>query len=223
MPEIEQQLSSWPPSPIVDNAATVTDALGGYRPLAPRVGIIAALVWGGVAIQAMAVGSTVLAFLSTGSAYLAVAVNVFYVVIFAITGILYLVWLRDAVANVYSLDPIGRIMSRVGAAVDYFLPIACLFRPYQTMRELWLRTCAEADLDDGHRLIKWWWALWIISNAISSVLGIVVSTDPTNAALAAGGGTIDFAISTVAALFFVKVVTEVSKRQDARYAMAKRD
>ena len=48
----------------------------------------------------------------------------------------------------------------------FFIPIANLFKPYQAVREMWLVARRGRS---GTALLKSWWALWLVSAALSQI------------------------------------------------------
>jgi hypothetical protein len=44
----------------------------------------------------------------------------------------------------------------------YFIPIACLFKPYQAMKEIW--EISHKNQSGTSSTLGLWWALWLISN-----------------------------------------------------------
>ena len=53
----------------------------------------------------------------------------------------------------------------------FAVPIACLFKPFQGMRELWNASHGERHYAEGSPLVATWWALWLISSLVNSVTG----------------------------------------------------
>jgi hypothetical protein len=90
-------------------------------------------------------------------------------------------WIYRTNANAHSL---GADMSFTpGWAVGwFFIPVACLFMPFQAVREVW----DESHLLAGRHeevessLVGWWWGLWIASTIISN-LTVIFGGDAPNA------------------------------------------
>jgi hypothetical protein len=100
---------------------------------------------------------TVLSFeLLTGLIYLVQSV------LFIVLAIIFLRWIYRTNKNLHVLSS-WRMRFTPGWAVGwYFIPIANLFKPYQTMKEIW--QVSHSDDDPGHHLLViLWWFVWIIS------------------------------------------------------------
>ena len=117
------------------------------------------------------------------------AIGVFQVLIFLITATCFLIWVHRAYK---SLQDLGRPSDRFspGWAVGYwFIPFINLVRPYQIMKELWLRSAERPAADrtetpmfktleeKAPSLIGWWWGVWLISG----ILGRVVMSEARSA------------------------------------------
>jgi len=101
-------------------------------------------------------------------------VAIVYLVVFLITGITFLVWQYRACKVSRSLGAHGLKYSPGWAVAYYFIPILCVFRPYQVMRETWQVSLNPRDWDfqPGTPLLGWWWALWLLSGFVSNLGGL---------------------------------------------------
>ena len=94
---------------------------------------------------------------------LVVASAVVWLVLFAVTGIVWCVWQHRAQRNAIELAD-GKLEFTPGWAVGWwFVPFANLVKPFQTVRELWK---ASHGGDNGRvvatwSVIGWWWGLWL--------------------------------------------------------------
>jgi hypothetical protein len=98
------------------------------------------------------------------------------VVLYVVTGIGWFVWLSRAYRNVRAIGSRTTDTSPGWAIGYWFIPIINVFRPYQIMKELWLRSaqCNRDPLDrnkPGAALIGFWWMLWIGTGALSRTAG----------------------------------------------------
>lgn len=50
----------------------------------------------------------------------------------------------------------------------YFVPIACLWKPYEAMREIW-RAGKIPSQSQSDRIVGWWWFGWIVSNILGNI------------------------------------------------------
>ncbi len=80
------------------------------------------------------------------------------------SAILVAMWIHRAHANLHAAGFAGLTFSPGWAIGWYFIPIACLFKPYQAMRELWdtsLQTGADFSTP-AHVNMSGWWGFWIV-------------------------------------------------------------
>lgn len=79
------------------------------------------------------------------------------------TMILVLVWIHRANYNARQLGATGLKMSPGWAVGWYFVPIACFWKPYQAMKEIWQASVNPKHWwrQAGSPLLGWWWALWL--------------------------------------------------------------
>lgn len=100
-------------------------------------------------------------------------IAIIYVIAYAISGITFIQWFRRAYFNLHI--KVNHLSHGEGwAAGSWFVPILCLYRPFQIMKELYVETkellvkkglITNADLDVKY--LGWWWALWLLSSLIS--------------------------------------------------------
>lgn len=79
-------------------------------------------------------------------------------------------WIHRASANAHSIS--DEMTDSPGWAVGwYFVPIMNLFKPYQTMREIWLASHLKGNwhAEPAPGLLGWWWGLWIVSNILGNI------------------------------------------------------
>ena len=96
-----------------------------------------------------------------------------YMIVFIISAITFIMWFRRAYFNLHlKIRPL--LFSEGWAAGSWFVPIICLFRPYQIMKELFSETEAflkrkNVETDDIFAVnrLGLWWALWIITNLVA--------------------------------------------------------
>ncbi|WP_213979993.1 DUF4328 domain-containing protein [Sphingomonas sp. dw_22] len=48
----------------------------------------------------------------------------------------------------------------------FLVPVACLFKPFQGMRELWNASHGETHYAEGSALVATWWALWLLAGFV---------------------------------------------------------
>ena len=80
------------------------------------------------------------------------------------------IWIYRVSANAHTLS--DEMTISPGWAVGwYFVPIANLFKPFQAMKEVWLASHFRGNWhgEPTPGLLGWWWALWIVTNILSSI------------------------------------------------------
>ncbi len=91
--------------------------------------------------------------------------------------VLFLMWFYRARVNLQTR--VGYPLAcKPGLAVgNFFIPIVCLYRPYQTMKELYVDTrelFVKGGLNETTALktdhVGWWWAFWVISAFIANII-----------------------------------------------------
>lgn len=139
---------------------------------------------------------------------------------FVLTAIVWLVWLHRAYAN---LRLVGSRKSQFtpGWAVGYwFVPVFNLFRAYQIVLDLWLRS-DNANAADSvaalprPQLLPAWWALYLLSE-FAARFAASLSTDGHTAAELIGATHADIvadALSLFAGILAIAVVRGIDARQ----------
>lgn len=99
-----------------------------------------------------------------------------YLAVFIISGITFIRWFRRAYYNLH-LKAESLSFTEGWAAGCWFVPIICLYRPNQIMKELYLETqslLSQKNENYAQNLtthsIVWWWALWIISSLLGQFI-----------------------------------------------------
>lgn len=104
------------------------------------------------------------------------------------SAVAWLVWVHRAYANLPLLGT-GRLDHSPGWAVGcWFVPVLCLYRPYQITRELWLRSrdgnaVAEVKAASVPLIFAAWWTAWIASTGLDQVHGQLAASAGTLAQL----------------------------------------
>nr|WP_255837846.1 DUF4328 domain-containing protein [Ignatzschineria rhizosphaerae] len=92
--------------------------------------------------------------------------------LFIIQGIMILMWIFRANKNVRALGAKDMRFSAGWSVGWYFIPLFTLWKPYQTMKEIFVKS---EGLDSGSELryrslLPMWWTLWIISEVIGRII-----------------------------------------------------
>jgi hypothetical protein len=148
--------------------------------------------------------------------------------VFIATVIVWCIWQHRAQRNAIDLTTGGLRFSPGWAVGWWFIPIANLWKPFQTVRELW----KASHGGDAWRtmatwpVIGWWWAIWIASNihvwfgTSGASLGFGTSTfgTPITAADVISRDTweiVSLALEVPAAILAIMIVRSVGQAQDA--------
>lgn len=148
------------------------------------------------------------------------AVNIFTIIIF-------LMWVNRSHWNLRALLS-GWFEFSPGWAVGYyFIPILNLFRPYQTMCELYAASTAAAAGRglEGSRwrdapvpsLLGHWWAMWIIGNVIERC-GSRADQFNQNGNFSVILGIVGSLLAIGAALALIKIIRHITTSQEQAFA-----
>lgn len=100
--------------------------------------------------------------------------DVVTVIVGAVQMIIVIVLFVNYLRWIYKMNKI--IASRENGVLEYtpgfsvayyFIPILCLFRPYQVMRNYWQIVFRNEGRQ--YSMVKWWWAVWLFSNIIGRI------------------------------------------------------
>jgi len=95
--------------------------------------------------------------------------GIIYIIASLISCITFIMWFRRAYFNLH--QKVNYLAHSEGwAAGSWFVPIVCLYRPYQIMKEVYVETKElftkkglSEKVDYSTSYLGWWWTLWIIS------------------------------------------------------------
>lgn len=84
-----------------------------------------------------------------------------------LVGMLLAFWIVRACKNAHALSKKMKI-TPFFAVAWYLIPVACLFKPYESMKEIWVSSSGlpEKDIPD---LVRSWWIAFIVSNAANTL------------------------------------------------------
>lgn len=103
-----------------------------------------------------------------------------YGLILFISFIIFLIWVRRAYTNLYSLQSKPTEYSSAWSIGSYFVPILNLFRPYTIMKEIWFGSqpiSTEEYLYESEShfglsstgFLQLWWAVFLINGFVSQI------------------------------------------------------
>jgi hypothetical protein len=133
-------------------------------------------------------------------------------------AVAFLIWIYRASRNLRPLGALGQRFSPRWAVGWWFVPIMFLVRPYQVMAEIWRGSAPDVarltpfdwQAETVSALLKWWWALWIVS----SIAGIIAAFEESP------GGTLDLLASALTlcdAALALAVIWRITSRQEEKH------
>jgi len=101
---------------------------------------------------------------SGSAAYALVAMLQF--IFFVVTGFVVLRWIYYATANAHAFGAQGLRCSPWLAVGSFFIPIANLVMPFQSIRDVWKASVEPRDWEvvKAPALLGWWWLFWLVGN-----------------------------------------------------------
>ena len=103
-------------------------------------------------------------------------IGIISAIAYAVSIITFIMWFRRAYYNLHQkVDYLAH--SDGWAAGGWFVPIACLYIPYQIMKEIYVETKAlferkglSETVSYTTKYVGWWWAFWIITSIIANFI-----------------------------------------------------
>ncbi len=91
--------------------------------------------------------------------------------------VIFMIWFYRALANLQARVSYPLSYKPGWAVANFFVPVVSLYRPYQTMKELYVDTrdllvkngLSEKKILSTHHL-GWWWALWLITGITAHII-----------------------------------------------------
>ena len=127
-------------------------------------------------------------------------------------------WIYLACRNALAMGAQGMTVSPGWAVGFYFVPIANLILPFQSMREIWKASSNPADweLIKPPARIALWWTFWIISN-IAGTIGPFLDARATEAMETVRTAGLLVSVSDLltipACLLLASVIADITARQ----------
>jgi len=108
------------------------------------------------------------------------ASQLFSVIVFLTSAILYFIWVRRSYRNLHTLQFKPTEFSSGWAIGSYFVPILNLFRPYTMMKEIWFGSQPENNLEDegnsevherrtSTSFLAIWWTAFLINGTANNI------------------------------------------------------
>ena len=146
-----------------------------------------------------------------------------------VAAISFLMWLNRASDNLAALDVDDQRFSPGWAVGWWFVPVMCLFRPHQVVKEVWqgsyplIGKAGATGWRDApvSPLLGLWWATWLVSNWVSNITARLFFTgDGTVQDLIRAHwlSVVSNAISLVALALVIVLVRQISSHQVRKHA-----
>lgn len=89
----------------------------------------------------------------------------------ALSSIASLVWIYGAARNARVLRPVGFNTTPAWAVGWFFVPIANLYKPFETVRDIWIASKGKVNdrYPAGSPIIVWWWILSVLGNIVMNI------------------------------------------------------
>lgn len=154
-------------------------------------------------------------------------VGIIYLGALIVTGIAFLKWIYRANSNCHGLGAQGMEFSAGWSIGYYFIPFVNLYKPYRAMKEIWSVSTnpAKWENEKASPLLKWWWALWLISGFIGQIsFRLTMRADTVSSLLASTNvsiisGIIDIPLYIVAVSLISTISTMQEKLAEKRLTM----
>jgi uncharacterized protein DUF4328 len=139
---------------------------------------------------------------------------------FAGTAVLWLAWLRLAYGNLALVGSKRSRFTRGGVLAYWFIPVVNLVRPFQIMKDLWLRSESMNDRDAYDQLpapafLSAWWGLFLARGGLAMAVTSLVRQAGTPADLidVTDLGIVVNLVGAVGVLLAIALVWGIHRRQ----------
>lgn len=156
-------------------------------------------------------------------------IGLFQIIIIFITGILFIIWFYRSHCN---LKALGNRYLKYGsgwAIGGFFVPILNLFRPYQVMKEIWMKSNPNVNFDvlpgskwkesNSSTLVGWWWFLFILGNILGYLpISYWAQEESINMFITGDWLSISVEIvDIVAAIITIRLINEIVRWQERKH------
>jgi hypothetical protein len=129
------------------------------------------------------------------------------------TGVIFLIWIYQACANVRQLSERPMKYTPGWAIGWYFIPIANLYKPYEAMKEIFeMSNTSRFGRSKPSGIVGVWWMLWILSGAFGTIAARYythagnLESAKTAALLSMFGNGLDIVLAIVAIMMIGQIV-----------------
>ena len=155
----------------------------------------------------------------------------FYVLGYLFAVVMFLIWMRRSYLNLMSLGVRQMDYSTGWALGCWFVPLLNLVRPYEIIKEIWLKSdpddveTTNSPLVSALELVQiatplfgLWWGFWIISNIFGNIsTRLTFGAETLNEQMVSFSlAIISSLLSIVAAILAIGVVRGITARQEER-------
>ena len=142
--------------------------------------------------------------------------------IMLISSIVTLMWIHRSNYNAHAFGAKGMEFTPGWAVGWYFIPVAAMWKPYQSMREMWKVSKNPENWKElpTPSFLRWWWGVWIFSGVINnySLFQLKkIETEGINSTSTLINGFADLT-NVVSAIILVMLVKQLSAMQTAQRA-----
>lgn len=140
----------------------------------------------------------------------------------------FLMWLYRCYVNLPFLRSENTEFSPGWAVGWWFIPFANLVKPFQAVRTVWSESDPDFDPNFGFLsttqagapgYMAFWWATWLLSNFASNIAGNLFDPErPETYEASSWAFIVSGILSGFAALMAIKVIHEITTRQELRFA-----
>lgn len=133
-----------------------------------------------------------------------------YLGLYFITVIIFSMWLHRANKNSHGFGARGMQFTPGWAVGYYFIPILNIWKPYQSMKEMWQISQDPEDWEmQPSGLVGLWWAFWLITSVMGQIyfrasMNAVTVEEFKHAAMISLVTTIPSVILTILAMLLVR-------------------
>lgn len=140
--------------------------------------------------------------------------------LFFLCGLLVIDWLKTANRNARALGATDLLISPGWSAGWFFIPVACLWKPYQAVKQIWQASHQPRAWRSfpATWLLPLWWACWLVNSVMNRVLARLDFKTMSELYHLNGLKLISGGIFLVLCLLFWEVVRQIHRAQQVTRA-----
>ncbi|HET7664389.1 MAG TPA: DUF4328 domain-containing protein [Rhodanobacteraceae bacterium] len=133
------------------------------------------------------------------------------------TTVLFAMWIYRAASNARALGAKDMTFTPGWAVGYYFIPILCLWYPYQAMKEIWKASKAPDAWEAAKRgsVLPWWWLFYLLSGIFGYIVLMVAKAahDLDSLRIASVFMAVSCTINAISTIIAVVLVKQVHQMQ----------